>query len=572
MDVCGNKINYSEEQLDNMLTHQMRKIELIGKDFEGYKSLAEGDKKALEHLKKAADIINTVALKQDHPLNLKMKEGLEKAALESSHAAKALKLFNSLNGVAGFNGLDKEPIEIFENIHYLAGKNFYPADMSVEEFHQIILKMFSRGKIDELKNILSARTMVVRSGDELKAIDYTLYFEKEFSEAANELEVAAHYCTDPVFKDFLGWQAQALLQNNPDMDMLADKHWAVMQNTDLEFTISRENYEDEMTGTLYDNPEIIKFIAENNIEVVAKDTLGCRLGLVNKDSTQNILKSKETLAHLAAWMPYHEKYEQKGINTEQVKQTMVDVDLIALTGDYAMCRGGITTAQNLPNNDKLAVKMNGGRRNVYHRQVRYSKDEERLQKLLDKLVDPKLHSLVDLSNTLAFVIGHENGHSLGPDSSYQNALGIYKHIIEEHKADIISVASISQLKKHFDNYADIDLEKFYTTWIVNDLLLRAQPVLSKPHRVAELIQFNYLLEHGVIFFDNEKKLHINLDQVDSVVYQLLEETIKIQLSASSEQAHDFINKWADWGKWPAYVAAVQQELGLKPYIEIVTKF
>ena len=48
------------------------------------------------------------------------------------------------------------------------------------------------------------------------------------------------------FNEFLNWQAQALLQNNEDMDMLADKHWAVMQDTPLEFTISRENYEDEI--------------------------------------------------------------------------------------------------------------------------------------------------------------------------------------------------------------------------------------------------------------------------------------------------------------------------------------
>ena len=71
--------------------------------------------------------------------------------------------------------------------------------------------------------------MVRRHGDELRAIDYTDYFAEQFSQIANELEVAAHYSDDEALKDYLGWQAQALLQNNPDMDMLADKHWAVLQ-------------------------------------------------------------------------------------------------------------------------------------------------------------------------------------------------------------------------------------------------------------------------------------------------------------------------------------------------------
>lgn len=573
MKISGYEIKFTEEQLDDILNNKMRQIELVGKDFAGYQSLQQGDRMALEHLVKAANLINNIALRQDHPLNLTLMDALSRAGKESAYARKALQLFRSLNGVAGHNGIDPEPVEIFKDVHLLAGKNFYPADMSIEEFHKIIIRMAERRKVKELKKILSARTMVVRNGDELKAIDYTEYFAKDFSLIANELEVAAHYCSDHAFKDYLGWQAQALLQNNPDMDMLADKHWAVLQNCPLEFTISRENYEDEMTGTIFDNPEIIKIIGSLDIDVVSKDTLGCRVGILNAEGTERILKSKETLPHLAGWMPFNEAYEQSGINADSgIKQTMIDVDLIALTGDYAMCRGGITTAQNLPNNDKLAVKTGGGRRNVYHRQVRFSKDEERLKRLLHELVDPDLHAYVDVNQTMGFVIGHENGHSLGPDSSYQNALGIYKHIIEEHKADVISVASIAELKRQFKSYEDVDLKKFYTTWIISDLLLRAQPVLSKPHRVAELIQFNYLLENKVIYFDKQKKLHIDFERIEDVLYSLLEDTIELQLSRSAEKAKEFINRWAQWGEWPSYIAGVQQQIGIKPYIQIVCEF
>lgn len=573
MKISGYELNFTESQLDEILTRKTRQIELIDKDFPGYEQLSHGDKIALEHLVTAAKIINKVALRQDHPLNISLQNALVRSAKESVYAQKNLQLFNCLNGVAGHNGIDPEPVEIFKDVHLLPGKNFYPADLSIEEFHKIILRMAERRKIKELKKILSARTMVQRNGDELKAVDYTEYFSNEFSAIANELEVAAHFTTDPTLKNYLDWQAQALLQNNPDMDMLADKHWAIMQETPIEFTISRENYEDEMTGTIYDNPEVIKIIAAFDIEPVAKDTLGCRVGIVNREGTDYILKSKETLPHLAKWMPFNETYKQQGINeVSNVKQTMIDADLIALTGDYAMCRGGITTAQNLPNNDKLAVKTGGGRRNVYHRQVRFSKDEERLKRLLDRLVDPQLHQYVDTNETMRFVIGHENGHSLGPDSSYQGALGIYKHIIEEHKADTISVASIAELKRHFANYKDVDLKKFYTTWVISDLLMRAQPVFSKPHRVAELIQFNYLLENNVIFFDENRKLHINFDLMENVLYKLLEDTIELQLSRSAEKAHVFIDRWAIWGEWPAYIAQIQNELGMKPYIQIVNKF
>lgn len=235
MEINGYEIAYSEAELDKMLNEQMLPVVLIDEQFEGYQKLQEGDKKALKHLVAAAKIMNEVSQEQDHHMNIVQRKALEEAAKSSSHAAKALKLFQSLNGVEGLNGLDAEPVEIFKGISGLPGRNFYPADLSVEEFHQIIQKMLEDGKVDEVRRILSARTMVRRDGDVLKAIDYTEYFAKEFSAIANELEVAAHYTTDEKFKDYLGWQAQALIQNNEDMDMLADKHWAVLQDSELEF-------------------------------------------------------------------------------------------------------------------------------------------------------------------------------------------------------------------------------------------------------------------------------------------------------------------------------------------------
>jgi hypothetical protein len=572
MNVGGYNLQLSENRLDEILTTQTRDIELIDRDFQPYRDLSEGDRKALDHLVAAARLINDVALEQDHPLNLSLKAALEQASAETPYAQKALCLFRSLNGVAGYNGIDKEPIELFESVHYLKGKNFYPEDLSVQEFYEILLRMAERGKIDQIKQILSARTMVRRQDDELVAVDYTVWFEKSFSKIANELEVAAHYCTDELFKDYLGWQAQALLQNNPEMDVLADRHWARLQNCPLEWTLSRENYEDEMTGTIYDSPAVTEMLTHFGITAVAKDTLGCRVGLLNREGTDRILRSKETLPHLAAKMPFCDSYKQSVGHNTDVRQTMADVDLLVLTGDYAMCRGGITTAQNLPNNDKPSVQSGGGRRNVYHRQIMLSRDLERIKRLMDELLAPELHAFYDQSQSLAFVIGHENGHTLGPDSTYQNALGVYKHIIEEHKADVISVAFMPELKRTFAAYADIDLKRFYTTWVVRDLFLRARPILSKPHRMAELIQFNYLLTHQALWFDKQGKLHIRFELMERVLYDLLTDTIRVQLSASAEEARRFVERWTTWTDQSQAVADTQKRIGMKPYIRLVEHF
>ena len=571
MKINGFSLKYSAGELKQKVGKQMRKIVLIDAENEAYKNLSDGDKKALKYLVNAARIMNDVALEMDHPMNLVQKQALEVAAEKSPYAANALKLFNSLNGVAGSNGVDKEPVEIFEGIHQFEGRNFYPTDLSSEELRRILNKMLDENRISEVKNILSARTMVRRDGEYLKAIDYTEYFAEEFSEIANELECAAHFTTDELFKDYLGWQAQALLQNNPEMDVLADKHWAEMQNTPLEFTLSRENYDDHLTSTLFSDKALCARFEEHDIHPVPKDMLGIRVGIVNQEGTELLLKFKEEMLKLASLMPLCDKYEQNVGGKKGLKQTMVDADIVALTGDYALCRGGITTAQNLPNNDKPSLARGGGRRNVYHRQVRQSGDKKKTKKILEALVAPELHKYYNSESDHLFVIGHENGHSLGPDSTYQTALGIYHHIIEEHKADMISATMMPEYVKA-GIITEEQLKSIYLTWIVKRHFMVAFPEDREAHRMADLIEYNYLHDYGAFWFDKDKKLHMDFAKMQSGSRSLLEKIIEVQLSKSPEFAKEFVDKWTTWGKMSQYIAEFKQSLGIKPYIDIVTAF
>ena len=568
----GYELNYSIEELTKMTTEEMTDVVLLSEDSDAYKSLQEGDKKALKHLIQASKILNNISLEQDHPLNIAQKQSLEDASKTGDeHATLALKLFNSLNGVAGLNGIDDTPITIFKGLTTSIGKNFYPQDLSIEEFHEILLDMFKDGNISEIKKILSSRTMVRREKDSLKAIDYTEYFAKEFSEMANELEVAAHYCTTPLFKEFLSWQAQALLQNNEDMDMLADKHWAMMQDTPLEFTISRENYDDEMTSTVLENAQLAKLIEEHKIEVVAKDMLGARVGIINKQGTELLLKFKDIMPKLSSKMPFADKYEQTISANTEAKQTMVDADLVSLTGDYAQCRGGMTIAQNLPNNDKLAIKTGGGRRNVYHRQVRLSDDPTRTQKMLDAFLHKDFHKYYDKEANHIFVIGHENGHSLGPKSEYQNSPGICKSIIEENKADTVSISFMPEYVKQ-GVITEERLKQIYTTWIFR-LLLRAKPVFpTETYKLVDLIEFNTLLKHNALYFDENNLLHINFEKISPAMYELLSEVVDIQLSKSPKKAREFIEKNTTWNELHEHIAQTHKKLGLKKYKNIVSFF
>ena len=519
------ELNLSHEELVKRTSKEcLIPKEMLKADAPEYEALAQGDKEALKHLVKAAKAMDDVFMIQDNPDNLAFKAFLEEETAKGNEDAKmTLALFNAQ---IGMNAVDSEANKIFlaKNHGELAGKGFYPVDLTKEEFHKILIKMLNEGKIQEVK------AMVVREGDILKGIDYTEYFAKQFDYIADELEAAAEVSTNEDFNKYLKLQAIALCENNPKNDAYADKKWAELQDTPLEFTISREQYADELTGTVVENEELKALLDKNGIEPISKDSLGIRVGIVNKEGTEKLLEIKKYMPVLAENMPYKEEYEQNISQDDDEKQTMVDVDIVTLRGDEGTYRGGITLAQNLPNNDKPSLKIGGGRRNVYHRQIRISTSpeaKERRQKRLDATLAKDFHKYYNQEADHWFTIGHENVHSLGPKSGTE-ALGKYKNIIEENKADMGSLALLDVLVD-LGMYSEEEKKQIIVTYAA-DNFLKAKPTLSQAHRVRTVMQTKYFLENNAIFLNSDGLLEIDMDKMVPTAQKMLAEIVRVQLS------------------------------------------
>ena len=252
-------------------------------DSDEYNALAEGDKKALSHLVKAAYHLEKINMQLDNRKNLEFKNWLEEQIKNGDEQAKLTKiLFDAQKGICAID-TESHKFSLAKGINELPQKGLYPEDLTVEEFHQILIKMLNEGKIEEVKTILNQRSVVEREGEELKGIDYVTYFKQDFELAADELFQAAKVSTNKDFDHFLLMQAQALIIPNPMLDAYADKKWAELQDTPLEFTITRENYADEMTETVVENPTLKALLDKNNIVPVSKDFLGGRVGIIKKE-------------------------------------------------------------------------------------------------------------------------------------------------------------------------------------------------------------------------------------------------------------------------------------------------
>lgn len=533
------KIGLSQKELEKR-THKdyLTTKKMLGVNDSEYLKLTDADKKALKHLVKAAYILDEVYLKQDNEKNIPFREEMKQRIKKGDKNAKmALKLFYAQKGV---NAVDTEAnkFSLIKGEKETLGKSFYPQDLGVDEFHNILIQMLEKGKDKEVAEILNQRSIVKRSGKELIAVDYTEEFKKEFSKAAKELEKAAEFSTNKDFAEFLKLQAAALLKNDPMLDAYADKKWAQLQNTPLEFTITRENYEDELTGTVVENEKLNNMLKERNISPIGKDALGFRIGIVNKEGTKKLLEIKKYLPLLSKEMPFNERYEQNiSAISDDVKQAMVDVDLVAVTGDVGAFRGGITLAENLPNDDKLSLTIGGGRRNVYHRQVRKISDFKKLQKRLDATLDKSHHEFYENEADHWFTIGHENAHSLGPKSGTE-ALGKYRSIIEENKADMASLAMVDKLEE-LGMYTNKQKRQIIVSFAA-DGFLKAKPSLSQAHRVRSVMQTYYLIKNDAVSVDEKGIIHINEEKIVPTARKMLEEIIDIQLSGDFAKGEKFV--------------------------------
>ena len=542
---CGLSLKELEKRThkDYLLTKKMLDVDSIE-----FKNLKEGDKIALSYLIKAARIIEKINMELDSHHNLAFRDFLKSEIKKGNKKAKLTKiLFDAQKGIFALD-CESNMVNLAKGLEKRLGRGFYPDDLEKEEFHQILIKMIKENKIDEVKKILNQRSVVERKDNELIAIDYVDKFSKDFEEVAKYLLKASCISTNNDFNEYLRLQAQAFTKADSMLDAYADKKWATLQDTPLEFTITRENYSDEMTETVLENDELNQLLKENNIDVISKDYLGARVGIVNKEGTDYILKVKDFLPLMAKNMPLADKYEQVISDKDKISQTMVDVDLIEVAGDVGAFRAGITLAENLPNNDKLSLTIGGGRRNVYHRQIRFVTSEDakkKIQERLDNILDKTLHKFYDDKMDHPFTIGHENGHSLGPKEGCE-ALGKYKSIIEENKADMVSLSMLDVLTQA-GLYTQEEKEKIIVTY-ATDNMLKSKPTLSQAHRVRSVMQNYYFIKHGAMEISPDGFLFIHINEMVSTAKKMLEEIVKVQLSGDFKKGEKYVLDNFIWTK------------------------
>jgi len=147
-----------------------------------------------------------------------------------------LELFNMMFGP--FDRLEHDA-PFIDTLQKPLGANFYPEDMTKEEFG----KWIKDNPKDE-KAFTSEFTVIRRDGGKLVANPYSEYWKDKLTEASKLLKEAAKYADNPPLKKYLLSRADAFLSNDyyqSDMD------WMDLKDHKIEIVIGPyEVYEDGM--------------------------------------------------------------------------------------------------------------------------------------------------------------------------------------------------------------------------------------------------------------------------------------------------------------------------------------
>lgn len=549
------ELNLSTAELKDIVENKMRVIEL--NPTEAYDKLSVANKLALSHLVKASNILDDVFLKQDHPDNIRAKKILQAETTKgTAGAAEALTLFTIFNGLEGCDMYARKttPLPLFKSKKLQPGRGFFPQNITEAK-----LAAYLTAHPEQASAILGNNTIVCREGDRLIAEPYSVAFREEMEAAARELFLAASATDHEGLAEYLRWHAQALVNDSdPEVMLNADKFWINLEDSPIEFTIGRETYMDCLSGAVASDPNVQAITKTNKINVKLKDSFGLRVGIVNPESREIIADYCKELDGFSLLMPLKEQYGKSANEVSERKMHFVDVELVAFAGENAAVRTGLLMAQNLPNSDKLSNQLGEGSRLIFHRQMRENYfDSEVQQKFLKRIVNTEQQYLYDKTADFKFIIGHEQGHSLGPKNTADGrdnkaALGKWGNILEENKADLISVV----MADHFCAIGKFTVEqtnKIYLTWVVDELPHK-QPSEEEAHRLRSVMQLNYFREKGAVIFEKSGQLSIIPEKMVDVARMMLMEVIALQLEGDAAKAEVFVNKYAAWNEALQYSA------------------
>ncbi|MFN4095352.1 MAG: dipeptidyl-peptidase 3 family protein [Sphingomonas sp.] len=397
------------------------------------------------------------------------------------------------------------------------GAGFYPADLTREAFDAYLDA--NPGQRDALT---SPYTVVVRDGEKLKAIPYSVAYKPELTKAARLLEEAAAITTNPSLKKFLSLRAKAFLTDDYYESELA---WMDLKDTPIEVAIGPyEVYTDRLHGQ--------------------KTAFESFVTLKDPEESAALDKYKRYLRDMEANLPVEEQYKnfQRGFESP-----IAVAEQVRGGGDNVP--GVQTIAFNLPNDER--VREAKGAKKVILSNVLGAKYDRILAPMAPLVLVPDQSKLVVKKYMQLGTLFHELSHSLGPGTiavdgkktTVSEALRDQASALEEAKADVMGAWNILFMMDKGELPA-AEKPQLFATYLAGTFRSMRFGI-EEAHGRGAAMQYGYMKAKGAFAWDEAAgRYRIDNVKFEAALRDLLREMIVLQHNGDYAGVKAFMAKWA----------------------------
>ena len=387
------------------------------------------------------------------------------------------------------------------------GANFYPADMTKEEFEAAYLPG---------KNGLYSLIRRDAEGN-LSLLPYHVAYADELARAADLLREAASLAEDPSFSTYLKLRAAALIS---DEFQMSDLYWMDVKNNEIDVVIGPiETYEDRLFGyrTAYESYVLIK----------------------DMEWSDRLSRFALFLPELQEGLPVPDEYKWETPGTDS---DLNAYDVVYYAGHSNA--GSKTIAINLPNDEQ--VQLEKGTRRLQLKNAMQAKFEKILQPIAGELIDEAQRQHVTFEAFFGNTMFHEVAHGLGIKNTItgrgtvREALLDVASSMEEGKADVLGLYMVTELHRAGE-LGDVDIMDHYVTFMAS-IFRSIRFGASSAHGKANMVRFNFFKEKGAFVRDPETGTYrVDADRMNDAMTELSRLILTLQGDGNYDGALELTN-------------------------------
>src|SRR5271170_781338 len=350
------------------------------------------------------------------------------------------------------------------------GRGFYPANLTRDQVEQYV-----KQHPDQKAAIYDQFTIVRWQQDKLEAVPYHIAFRAFLEPAAKALRAAAALSDDAAFAKFLRLRADALLSDDYFQSDLA---WLDLKNP--KFDIIFAPYETYLDGLLG-----------------VKGSYGAAVMVRNERESKKLELFAKYVPQIQDALPLaaEDRPSKQGLETP-----MEVMDTPFRAGD--LTHGYQAVADNLPNDPRIHELK--GSKKIFFKNFMDARVNHIIIPVARQVMLPEQAAKVSVEGYVLGVIMHEISHGLGPAYSrtsagkvdIREAIGPAFSGLEEAKADVVGLFGLNWLVEH-GFLPKSGMEECYASY-VGGIFRTVRFGVAEAHSKAEMMEFNYLVEHGAL--------------------------------------------------------------------------